>query len=206
MQESLKITIDKLRQVISEVVGESYNVATDSLEMRKTADHMSQRASEQSASAEEISTSIEEMAANIQSNTDNADVSEKISIQALERMNVIQEAMKQNLGSMQAIKEKISVINDIVAQTNLLALNAAVEAASAGEYGRDFAVVATEVRKLSDYTQKAASEIDSLTSVSLGAAEESWENLEQLLPDIQSTVERKREIYVSSKEQSAGAR
>ncbi len=204
LQESLIITIDKLRQVISEVVIESNNVATASSEMRKTADQMSHRASEQSASTEEISTSVEEMTANIQSNTDNANAAEKISVQTQERMSVLQEAMKQNLGSMKEVKEKTSIINDIATQTNILALNAAVEAARAGEYGRGFAVVAAEVRKLSDYTQKAASEIDSLTTVSLGAAEESWENLEQLLPDIQSTVERIREIYASSKEQSIG--
>ncbi|HLO65972.1 MAG TPA: methyl-accepting chemotaxis protein [Holophaga sp.] len=204
MMAAIREMVLKLQDVIGKVRDNAETLVGASEQLSSTAQSLSQGASEQAASVEETSASMEEMSASISQNNENAKVTGDIATRTNRETVEGGEAVRETVGAMKQIAQKIAIIDDIAYQTNLLALNAAIEAGRAGEHGRGFAVVAAEVRKLAERSQVAAEEISRLASGSVDLAERAGRLLDTIVPSIQRTSDLVMEIAAASSEQNAG--
>ena len=155
---------------VGAVVG---SVSTAAEQLQATAKSMSSivqgtesRATTVAAAAEEASVNVktvagsaDQLAGSIRDISEQVNNAREIAVSATEKVTSTNEQVAGLYEAAERIGEVIGLINDIAEQTNLLALNATIEAARAGEAGKGFAVVASEVKNLAGQTSRATSEI-----------------------------------------------
>lgn len=191
----------KMRELKSQLESTSKQISVTETLLATDSSAIADIAGQQAKSVEMMTASLEKIYVNVKQNGDNASITGGIAKTASEKLQNVYDASTSGARNIEAIAQKISIINEIAAQTNILALNAAVEAARAGEEGRGFAVVAAEVRKLAERSRVAADEIMTLSGQVVAATSLTNRLIGDLIPDIQRNSELMDEVIASSNEQ-----
>ena len=205
---------DSFETSVGSIIG---SVSAAATELQQTAQTMSATAEQTSNQSNAVTSASEQATHNVQTVASSAEEltasiseisrqiaeSNQISSQAAQDANSTNESVRGLADAAQRIGDVVSLISDIAEQTNLLALNATIEAARAGEAGKGFAVVASEVKSLANQTAKATEEIAAQVSGMQSATDGTVQSIDGITKVITQISENATAVASAVEEQNA---
>jgi methyl-accepting chemotaxis protein len=187
--KEMQVMSNALSEAMSKASGQSSSVASSSQEATANVQTVATAAEEMSASILEISNNIQDTARKAKQCASSAQTSQ-------EKLTHLQSAVEE-------IDSVIQTINEIAEQTNLLALNATIEAARAGEAGKGFAVVASEVKSLANETHKMTDEISKKVQDIKDSAAQTIESVNDIISQITAVDDKTTSVASAIEQQTA---
>lgn len=218
LKDYFNSTGEQLHKTVAMITGNAQSIRTSSEHISHSAVDLARRTEEQAQALEETSASLAKLTAMVNETAQGAKRANAIVTSTRSKTDWSRDVMKEAVAAMADIDKSaneigqiIGLIDELALQTNLLALNAGVEAARAGDAGKGFAVIASEVRVLASRSTDAAKKIKALITASaaniesgvrlVGDTNKSLEEILSQFADISSVV---ADIADSAQSQAAG--
>ena len=209
MNRQMNSTLQHVEEAAKQVSAGSENLAQSAQALAEGATEQAGSVEELTATITNITDAVSHTAGELQRTTEKAENYAQQADAGHTQMRSLMEEMDRINETSKKIQNIIADIEDIASQTNLLSLNAAIEAARAGESGKEFAVVAEQIRKLAEQSAQSAVDTRSLIEGSLQeikngnqAAEIAAESLEQIVAGVKEIATDARRLSEESAAQA----
>jgi methyl-accepting chemotaxis protein len=204
-EESVEHFVNDLSATAAKLQSASGTMTNIALQTKEKSTIVSSSADEASANVQAVASAAQELTNSIEEISRQVTTSSEIASSGVEKAKITNAKVESLAESAHRVGEVVSLISDIAEQTNLLALNATIEAARAGEAGKGFAVVASEVKNLATQTAKATDDIaGQITSIQTATAE-AVSAIKDITGTISTISEHFSSVAAAVEEQTAAA-
>lgn len=202
LESTVKSRTADLKNVIQIIKKNSKNLSHTGENLKNKSGILAGKAKSQAETTRLIESDVKKVTEQTRKTSQNAQATNELGKNALDQLEQIREATQKNVSMINEINEKVVILEEIFRQTNILSLNASIEAASAGEYGGGFAIIASEIRQLAQKSYMASKEIGNSALEGNNYTKQVGELILNFLPQIKKSAALVKEISDSTVDQN----